>query len=126
MREEVKQILAMVEEGKITAEQAEQLMDAGNFSDEEKDGHEPAPGKPRWLKVKVFDAATNKRKVNVSIPLALVSVGLKLGIKYGLDRDELKGINYDDIMQMIESGAEGKMVDIIDEESGEKVEVYVE
>jgi hypothetical protein len=126
VREEVKQILTMVEEGKITAEQAAQLMDAGRFSNEENPESGPVPGKARWLKVKVYDMATNKRKVNVAIPLALVSVGLKLGIKYGLDREELKRINYDEIMQMIEGGAEGKMVDVLDEESGERVEVYVE
>jgi hypothetical protein len=63
---------------------------------------------------------------NLAVPMTLVSVGMKLAIKYGLDREESKRINYDEIMQMIASGAEGRLVDVLDEESGEKVEIYVE
>ncbi len=127
MKEEVMQILKMVEEGKITSEQAIQLMEAGNLSVEESDrSGSSAGGKAKWLKVRVYDINTNKRKVNVSVPLALVSVGLKLGMKFGLDKEELKGFNYDEIIQMIQAGEEGKIVDVLDEDSGEKVEVFVE
>jgi hypothetical protein len=126
MREEVKQILRMVEEGKITAEQAAQLMEAGGLSEESKSQDRAAAGKAKWLKVRVYDSTTNKRKVNVSVPLSLVSVGLKLGMKFGLDREELKGFDFDEIINMIEAGEEGKLVDVTDEERGEKVEVFVE
>jgi hypothetical protein len=126
MREEVKQILRMVEEGKITADQAAQLMEAGGLSDESQSPSRAAAGKARWLKVRVYDSTTNKRKVNVSVPLSLVSVGLKLGMKFGLDREELKGFDFDEIIHLIEAGEEGKLVDVTDEERGEKVEVFVE
>lgn len=126
MKEEVKQILKMVEDGKITAEQAVQLMEAGNVSGEARVGSRPAAGKARWLKVRVYDIASNKKKVNVSVPLSLVSTGLKLGIKFGLDRDELKGFDFDEIIHQIQAGEEGKLVDVVDEESGEKVEIYIE
>lgn len=123
MKEEVRQILKMVEDGKLTAEQAAQLMEAGSLSNEKS----PAvAGKARWLKIRVYDIATNRKKVNVSIPLSLVSTGLKLGIKFGLDRDELKGFDFDDIINQIQSGAEGNLVDVEDEDTGEKIEVYIE
>ena len=125
MKEEVKQILKMVEDGKITAEQAAQLMEAGSLSSEERSENRPA-GKARWLKVRVYDIASNRKKVNVSVPLSLVSTGLKLGIKFGLDRDELKGFDFDKIIQLIQAGEEGKLVDVVDEESGEKIEIYIE
>ena len=125
MKEEVKQILKMVEDGKLTAEQAAQLMEAGNLSSEARSENRPA-GKARWLKVRVYDIASNRNKVNVSVPLSLVSTGLKLGIKFGLDRDELKGFDFDEIIQMLQAGEEGKLVDVVDEESGEKIEVYIE
>jgi hypothetical protein len=126
VKEEVKQILKMVEEGKITAEQAVQLMDAGDLSVEASNENRSAAGKAKWLKVRVYDITSNKKKVNVSVPLSLVSVGLKLGMRFGLDKDELKGFDFDQIIQLIEAGEEGKIVDVVDEESGEKVEVYVE
>ncbi len=126
MKEEVKQVLKMVEEGKITADQAVQLMEAGELDHGDDTRSSRASGKAKWLKVRVYDVGTDKRKVNVSVPLSLVSVGLKLGMKFGLDRDELKGFDFDDIIQMIEAGEEGKLVDVVDDERGEKVEVFVE
>jgi hypothetical protein len=126
VKEEVKQILKMVEEGKVTAEQAVQLMEAGDLSVEASNENRPAAGKAKWLKVRVYDITSNKKKVNVSVPLSLVSIGLKLGMRFGLDKDELKGFDFDQIIQLIEAGEEGKIVDVVDEESGEKVEVYVE
>ena len=101
-------------------------MEAGNLSAEESESTSSARGKAKWLKVRVYDINTKKRKINVSVPLALVSVGLKLGMKFGLEKEELKGFNYDEIIQMIQAGEEGKIVDVLDEDSGEKVEVYVE
>jgi hypothetical protein len=126
MKDEVKQVLKMVEEGKLTAEQAVQLMEAGGLDDGKDSRSGMVPGRAKWLKVRVYDANSDKRKVNVSIPLSLVSVGLKLGMKFGLDREELKGFDFDEIIHMIEAGEEGKLVDVVDDESGEKVEVFVE
>jgi hypothetical protein len=126
MKDEVKQVLKMVEEGKITAEQAVQLMEAGGLDDDKGSRDGMVPGRAKWLKVRVYDANSDKRKVNVSIPLSLVSVGLRLGMKFGLDREELKGFDFDEIIHMIEAGEEGKLVDVVDDESGEKVEVFVE
>lgn len=126
MREEVMQILKMLEEGKINADQAAQLMEAGNLSPVGGNEQEMPAGKAKWLKVRVYDMASQKKKVNVSVPLSLVSVGLKLGMKFGLDKDELKGFNFDEIIQLIQAGAEGKLVDVVDEDTGEQVEVYVE
>jgi len=47
-------------------------------------------------------------------------------IKFGPHKEELNGVDFNEIVQMIEAGAEGKLVDVLAEERGEKVEVYVE
>lgn len=125
MREEMVKVLKMVEEGKITADQAAELIKAGNLDEEPGTASAPA-GRGKWLKIRVYDLNSNKTKVNVSIPLALVSVGLKLGMKFGPHKEDLKGVDLNEIMQMIQSGVEGKLVDVVDDESGEKVEIYVE
>ena len=125
MKDEVMQILRMVEEGKITSEQAAQLMEAANMPEAGKLELKES-GKPKWLKVRVYDVHTNKRKVNVSVPISLVSMGLHLGMKFGLDKDEVKGLDLDETLKMIQAGEQGKIVDVVDEEKGEKVEVFVE
>ncbi len=43
-----------------------------------------------------------------------------------MDREGLEGFDFDEIIHMIKAGEEGKLVDVVDEEHGEKVEVYVE
>jgi len=39
---------------------------------------------------------------------------------------EVEGINFDEVMAAIKSGSQGKIVDVVDEEDGERVEIYVE
>ncbi|AUB57517.1 hypothetical protein BK008_03785 [Methanobacterium sp. MZ-A1] len=117
------QILEMVEDGKITAAEAMEL-----FSALEKNDQEIVPQKDaKWLKVRVF-TMDDKPKVNVNIPLSLVDVGLKLAKKYDpkLKDSGLDNINIDEIMDAVKNGAEGKIVDVIDEEEQTKVKVYVE
>ncbi len=117
------QILEMVEDGKITAAEAMEL-----FSALEKNDQEIVPRKDaKWLKVRVF-TMDDQPKVNVNIPLSLVDVGLKLAKKYDpkLKDSGLDKINIDEIMDAVKNGAEGKIVDVIDEEEQTKVKVYVE
>jgi len=52
-----------------------------------------------------------------------VNVGLKLGARFVPSGS---GVDYDEIMTAIKSGASGKIADIEDVESGEHVEIWVE
>jgi len=83
MSEDRKRILSMLAEGKLTAEEAEQLLDALGGKTEASTGPaikgDPTPlieALPKYLYVKVD--STNGDKVDVKIPLALVRSGLKL------------------------------------------------
>jgi hypothetical protein len=50
-----------------------------------------------------------------------------MGVRFGARRAaELGGLDLDEILDAIKSGTEGKIVDVEDEEHGEKVEVFVE
>jgi hypothetical protein len=66
---------------------------------------------------------SGKPKVNVNIPMSLVNVGLKMGARFA---PNVEGVNFEDIMTAVKSGASGKVIDVTDEESGEHVEIYVE
>jgi len=121
--EERMQILEMVEDGKITAAEAMELFSALERNDQEIMPKTDA----KWLKVRVY-TMDDKPKVNVNIPISLVDVGLKLAKKYDpkLKESGLDNIDLDEVLDAIKNGAEGKIVDVIDEEEQTKIKVYVE
>lgn len=123
--EERIQILKMIENRQISAEEGARLLSAL----EDKPAPElPPPPSPntrgRWLRVRVTDLQTGKRKVNVNIPLSLVDIGLKMGAKFS--PVGLEGLDMNQIMTAVKTGGTGKIVDVEDEEDGEHVEIYVE
>jgi len=119
--EERMRILQMIQEGKVTAEEGAKLLQALGSS---RQSAPPTPKRdPRTLRVRITDLGTGKTKVNVNIPMGLVNVGVKLGARFTPSSAE---IDYDEIMDAIQSGASGKLVDLEDLESGEHVEVWVE
>jgi len=122
IKEERLQILKMIEEGKISSSEAAELLGA---IDENTDL--VSNKKAKWLKIRVYEG-NNKSKVNVNIPISLVKFGLKIANKYGGPEasDSLKDLDFDEIMEAVKNGAQGKIVEVHDEEKGEKVEVYVE
>ena len=121
--EERMQILEMVEDGKITAAEAMEL-----FAALERNDQEIVPKKDaKWLKVRVY-TMDDKPKVNVNIPISLVDVGLKLAKTYDpkLKDSGFDNLDIEEIIEAIKNGAEGKIVDVIDEEEQTKIKVYVE
>ncbi len=122
--EERLQILKMVEEGKITAEEGSKLLSAlSGGTHGEKPAHGEGGASARWFRVRVVDLDTGKDKVNVNIPMGLVNVGIKMGARFA---PEIEGMDIDEIVSAIKSGAQGKIVDVIDEADGERVEIFVE
>lgn len=125
------QILKMVEDGKITVEEAAKLLEAIGTTEQEEAlvlDKSPQPGlssKTKWLRVRVRDN-TNKTKVNVNVPVALVDIGLKLSAAYDSTLQEKLGkIDLNEIIEAIKEGAEGKLVDV-ETEDGEFIEVTVD
>jgi hypothetical protein len=55
--------------------------------------------------------------------MGLVNVGLRMGARFA---PNVEGVNYDEIMTAIKSGQSGKVMDVTDEETGERVEIFVE
>jgi len=122
--EERMRILRMIQEGKITADEGAKLLAALRESHKETRPSSP-PGRmgKGWLRVRVTDMATNRAKVNVNLPLGLMEAGLKIGAQYA---PELAGIDLSEFIKEIKGGAQGKIIDVIDEEDGEHVEIFIE
>lgn len=119
-KEEKLQILKMIEEGKITSEEGVKLLEA--LEDREDTSYIDVE-KAKWIKVKVFEP-DKKTNVDVTIPLSIIDVGMKIANKispdfkkYGLSEEEII-----EILNAIKSGASGKIVDVKGE-NGETVEI---
>lgn len=123
MNEEKKQILQMLADGKVSVDEAMRLLDAV-MARQPAEGPAAPPKAGKMLRVRIDDEG--KTKVNVNIPLALAKVALKFipkdARKELLDQD----INIDEIISSITDTTVGKIVDIQDENSNTKVEVFVE
>jgi hypothetical protein len=116
------QILKMVEKGQITAQEGARLL--GALAGAAPGPAQASAGKPSWFRVRVTDTLTGRRKVDVNIPLSLVSVGLRLGARFA---PEVGDVDIPELLREIEQeGRLGKVVDIQDDEDGEHVEIFVE
>lgn len=116
------QILKMIESGKISADEATKLLEALEHGDKHAKTASAATA-PRWLRVRVTDLRSGKAKVNVNIPMSLVSVGLKMGAKFA---PEMEGVDMEEIKEAIQMGSQGKIIDVEDEEEQEHVEIFIE
>ncbi|HLF25559.1 MAG TPA: hypothetical protein VJG32_04435 [Anaerolineae bacterium] len=120
--EERMQILKMIEEGKLSAEEGAKLLQALNAGSRSPQTS-GSGSESRWFRVRVTDLDTGRNKVNVNIPMRLVSVGIKMGARFA---PNVEGLNYEEISEAIKSGAQGKIMDVVDEEDGERVEIFIE
>ncbi len=121
--EERMKILKMIEDGKITAEEGAKLLAALADSRRTPPPSAAGAGNARWFRVRVTDVNTGKTKVNVNLPMGLVNVGLKMSARFApeLDQDQMS-----QIAEALKTGMLGKVLDVIDEEDGEHVEVFIE
>jgi len=122
MNDDMKKILKMVEDGKITADEASVLIDALKTKD-----NETAPtSRGRSIKIYVYDKVEDKKKVDITIPLSLIKFGLKFipKDKINIDSDGMQNIDFDEIMKAVEDGAQGTILDV--DEDRERVIIKVE
>lgn len=134
--EEGRQVLELLAQGKIDADQAYRLLRAlGDIAGEKPEGPPTTswtsqpPGAPgvlsgtrgRVLRIRVSEHG--KQKVNVAVPLAIARIG-KLKMASGLVRGHLSkfGIDLDELLREVETA--GRIVDINDDE--DHVEIFVE
>lgn len=136
INDEKLRILNMVQEGKLSAQEAVQLLEALDFNQEEKsitneiipDPAVSTNGKAHWLKIVVTDQASGNRKVNLRIPLAIVRWGMKMGGKFNLGNDSLNDLDLQSVLDdgVLNEGQKGVLVDVEDEEDGEHVVIALE
>jgi SHOCT-like protein len=141
MSEERKRILNMLAQNKITAEDAEALLDAMSSAPATgaTEGGGPREADPKYLRVLVEDVeGGHTGKVNVRVPFQLIRAGMRLAAlipatahgpvnkalqKHGIDIDvsQLKPEDFENLVQHLRD----LTVDV-DGTRGEKVRVFCE
>lgn len=127
--EERMRVLRMIEEGKISAEEGTLLLKAIEKSSK-KSGRRPSAPQPsasgessgRWMRLRVSDTDSGRTKVNMTLPLGLVSMGLQVGARFV---PEVNNLDVTQIRDALRSGVPGKILEVRDDD-GELVEIFVE
>ena len=128
-------ILNMVQDGKISAEEAAKLLEALEVMEEKNevevlnrfDGGSSPKGKPRWLRIVVSDTNTGKKEVNLKVPVSFLKTGMNIASKFTEDDGVLSRINLDEILNTRDSdNPTGVIVDVEETESGEHVLITLE
>lgn len=117
--EERVQILKMIENGKITAEEGQKLLEALGRRRAEPGAW--AAEAPQWLRIRVTDRRGERDTLNVTIPMRLVDIGLKMGARFAPDLD----LDWDELRATLRSGTQGRIVEVVDEED-RHIEIFVE
>jgi hypothetical protein len=134
MTDEKLRILKMVETGTITASQAAELLSAlpEEPTTEGPTIKEDSATQAKWIKILVTNRDTGKNKVNLRIPLKLfpwklMEKGLFINISDKVDQDGT-AYQFDKelVMQMINNGEPGVIIDVDDEDDDEKVLITLE
>jgi hypothetical protein len=128
--EERLKVLHMIQEGKINAEEGMKLLEALS---QQKKPSAPQPSTPprtafsgrvaRWFRVRITDTETGRVRVNIRLPITVVTAGFKLGARFS---PEVEGLDMNALMDSIRAGEMGQIVDVYDENDGEHVEVFLE
>ncbi len=127
--EERMRVLRMIAEGKISAEEGARLLKAVEKSSK-KQSRRPSPEPARaagenggrWMRLRVSDTGSGRTKVNMTLPLGLVSMGLQVGARFV---PEVNNLDVQQVRDALRSGVPGKILEVMDDD-GELVEIFVE
>ena len=129
-------ILQMLENGTINATQAAELLNAlqdepiKNDQTEMIDISEGNENKKRakWLRILVTDSKTDKKKVNIRVPMALIHLFGKSQMLKNIHIGNGNKLDLDENMldEALNNGEPGIIVDVEDEDDGEHVLIALE
>lgn len=124
--EERMRVLQMIQNGVISAEDGIRLLDSLDQTEKKQNtmSDQGMAGRTaKYFRVRVTDSNTGKTRVNVRLPVSVINAGMKMGARFS---PQVEGLDLKDLIQYIQSGSIGKIVDVYDDEDGEHVEVFLE
>ncbi|MCD6107207.1 MAG: hypothetical protein J7J57_03270 [Caldisericaceae bacterium] len=128
MQDEIKKVLEMLDEGRVSKDEAAKLIEALK---EVKDDEQSIPQSKRKRVLKILVKKEGKPQVHITIPFKLVNWGLNIANKMG--KKNMLNVGGEDVpidmeelqKAMNDSEFYGKVVDITDEEEGKHVEIEI-
>jgi hypothetical protein len=125
MNENITKILKMVQEGKLDADKAAELIEAINSKEKDESTAVKKSGE-KMLKIKVITADEGE-KVNVKFPIKFIKASLKAFGKMpiNIDGDKDNNIDVQAIAEAIENDIDGKIVECCTKK-GDNVEIVIE
>jgi hypothetical protein len=126
MNEEKMMILKMLQDGKISADEAAKLLESlesGSKKDGKKQPEEPRKGEGKFFRVSITDIPTGKMRANIRMPLSVMGIGMKFGAHFA---PQIDGVDSNQLMDAIRNGQVGKIIDVYDDDDGEHVEIFIE
>jgi len=128
MQDEIKKVLEMLDEGRVSKDEAAKLIEALK---EVKDDEQSIPQSKRKRVLKILVKKEGKPQVHITIPFRLVNWGLNIANKMG--KKNMLNVGGEDVpidmeelqKAMNDSEFYGKVVDITDEEEGKHVEIEI-
>lgn len=115
-------ILEMIANRKITPDEGADLLGAVSKPQPEIPTRKNTSD-PHWFRVRVTDTFSGKPKAIVNIPFGLMDWGLKIGAQFA---PEISDFNLNELREILHSGFDGKLIDVVDEEDGEHVEIFID
>jgi len=127
MNEEKMMILKMLQEGKISANEAAILLetlDSGSKKKEDKKQVDESPKtEGKFFRVSITDTVTGRTRANIRLPLSVMGIGMRFGAHFA---PQIDGVESEQLMDAIRNGQVGKIIDVFDDDDGEHVEIYIE
>src|SRR5260370_15724572 len=127
-------VLELLEQQKITAAEASELLAALGEGDRGRDGRRrdrnrwlaeelaPASDRARWFRVRVTDQRTGQMPTNVSVPIGMVGFGLGFARRFR----HIPGVEHvDDLCDAVRAGRRGTIFDVANE-SGGRVAIFID
>jgi hypothetical protein len=125
-------ILQLLEQQKITAAEAAELLAA--LGEQAGDGRRrergrwlaevlaPPSDRARWFRVRVTDERSGRVRTNVSVPIGMVGYGLSFARRFR----KVPGVEMvDEMFEAVRTGRRGTIFDVTNE-GGERVEILID
>ena len=118
------QVLKLIEEGKISASEAVSMLDAAsNLANDPGQSTDVSSEPARYVHILVTDLDTGKARVNIRMPINLVNTGIKMGAHLST---EINVLDTNQINDYIKRGITGQVLDVMDDDEGERVQIFLE
>ena len=130
MKEEIKQVLDMLKEGKINNEEAINLIDALKSKEREENNQELSVVSKQKRYIRINITRDDKPAVNIKVPFGLIRWGINIANKLGKDAVKIGGeqipIDLEELSNALNDPEfSGKIIDVYDEEKNEHVLIEI-